>query len=158
VEKVATIHEDNLLSSGQNVLSPSRKVKATPIASLANLGNTCYLNSVLYTLRFSPNFMHNMHHMMEQLGHQTPHDDEIVTREQKIHSACERLHSLFTNLRSNEDVKNSRSQPVQPSVFLSSFRSAKIIISVCQKLRKCFNFCHAGIFNSYKLAVVTLES
>lgn len=119
---MATIHEDNLLPSSQNVLSPSRKVKATPIASLANLGNTCYLNSVIYTLRFSPNFMHNMHHLMEQLGHHTTPDDDIVTREQKVHSACERLHSLFTNLRSNEEAKNSRNQPVQPNVFLSSFR------------------------------------
>jgi len=103
-------------------MSPSRKVKPSPIASLGNLGNTCYLNSVLYTLRFSPNFMHNMHHMMEELGHQSTPEEEIVSRAQRIHFACERLHSLFTTLRSNEDSKSGRCQPVQPSVFLSSFR------------------------------------
>lgn len=33
----------------------------TTIASLCNLGNTCFLNSVLYTLRFTPGFLHNLH-------------------------------------------------------------------------------------------------
>ena len=33
------------------------------IASLANLGNTCFLNSVLYTLRFTPGFCHSLHHL-----------------------------------------------------------------------------------------------
>ena len=33
----------------------------TSIASLCNLGNTCFLNSVLYTLRFTPGFLHNLH-------------------------------------------------------------------------------------------------
>ena len=33
----------------------------TSIAALCNLGNTCFLNSVLYTLRFTPGFLHNLH-------------------------------------------------------------------------------------------------
>jgi ubiquitin C-terminal hydrolase len=35
----------------------------SPITALSNLGNTCFLNSVLYTLRFAPSFMHNLHHL-----------------------------------------------------------------------------------------------
>ncbi|XP_055605313.1 uncharacterized protein LOC129753516 [Uranotaenia lowii] len=35
------------------------------LATLCNIGNSCYLNSVLYTLRFSPNFIHNLHHLIE---------------------------------------------------------------------------------------------
>ncbi|XP_050685124.1 ubiquitin carboxyl-terminal hydrolase 1 isoform X2 [Leptidea sinapis] len=40
----------------------------TPIATLANLGNTCFLNSVLYTLRYAPQFVHNLHHLVSDLS------------------------------------------------------------------------------------------
>ncbi|XP_053603306.1 uncharacterized protein Usp1 [Plodia interpunctella] len=42
--------------------------KKTPIATLSNLGNTCFLNSVLYTLRFAPRFLHNLHHLVSDLA------------------------------------------------------------------------------------------
>lgn len=38
------------------------------IATLCNLGNTCFLNSVLYTLRFTPSFLHNLHHLAIDLS------------------------------------------------------------------------------------------
>ncbi|XP_017783465.1 PREDICTED: ubiquitin carboxyl-terminal hydrolase 1 [Nicrophorus vespilloides] len=38
-----------------------------PVATLSNTGNTCYLNSVLYTLRFAPTFLHNLHHLVDDL-------------------------------------------------------------------------------------------
>ncbi len=44
--------------------------KSPSIASLCNLGNTCFLNSVLYTLRFTPGFLHNLHHMVGDLNGQ----------------------------------------------------------------------------------------
>ena len=34
-----------------------------PMVPLLNLGNTCFLNSVLYTLRFAPSFLHKLHHL-----------------------------------------------------------------------------------------------
>ncbi|XP_058128158.1 uncharacterized protein LOC131269688 [Anopheles coustani] len=37
------------------------------LATLCNIGNSCYMNSVLYTLRFAPNFTHNLHHLVEFL-------------------------------------------------------------------------------------------
>lgn len=39
----------------------------SPVATLCNLGNTCFLNSVLYTLRFAPAFLHNLHHLAVDL-------------------------------------------------------------------------------------------
>lgn len=37
------------------------------MATLSNIGNSCYLNSVVYTLRFTPNFLHNLHHLVGDL-------------------------------------------------------------------------------------------
>lgn len=45
-----------------------RSVRSSPAASLSNLGNTCFLNSVLYTLRFAPNFLHNLHHLVTDMN------------------------------------------------------------------------------------------
>lgn len=38
------------------------------MATLSNIGNSCYLNSVVYTLRFTPNFLHNLHHLVDDLN------------------------------------------------------------------------------------------
>lgn len=38
---------------------------ALSMASLCNIGNSCYMNSVLYTLRFTPLFLHNLHHLVQ---------------------------------------------------------------------------------------------
>ena len=35
---------------------------------MCNLGNRCFLNSVLDTLRFTPGFLHSLHHMAHDLG------------------------------------------------------------------------------------------
>ncbi|KAG5878430.1 hypothetical protein JTB14_026303 [Gonioctena quinquepunctata] len=40
----------------------------SPFATLSNMGNTCFLNSVLYTLRFAPTFLHNLHHLIGDLA------------------------------------------------------------------------------------------
>lgn len=41
---------------------------APAMATLCNIGNTCYLNSVVYTLRFAPQFVHNLHHLIVDLS------------------------------------------------------------------------------------------
>lgn len=37
------------------------------IGTLCNIGNSCYLNSVIYTLRFAPQFMHKLHHLVDDM-------------------------------------------------------------------------------------------
>ncbi|TRY63202.1 hypothetical protein TCAL_03541 [Tigriopus californicus] len=56
-------------ASGTSSASTSLSSRAPSIASLCNLGNTCFLNSVLYTLRFTPGFLHNLHHLASDINH-----------------------------------------------------------------------------------------
>lgn len=41
---------------------------SSSMATLSNIGNSCYLNSVIYTLRFAPLFLHNLHHLVSDLN------------------------------------------------------------------------------------------
>lgn len=41
---------------------------AAAMASLCNIGNSCYMNSVIYTLRFAPSFLHNLHHLIDDIS------------------------------------------------------------------------------------------
>ena len=43
--------------------APEPEVIPPAIASLRNLGNTCFLNSVLQVLRYTPNFIENMNEL-----------------------------------------------------------------------------------------------
>lgn len=42
---------------------------ATSMGSLCNIGNSCYMNSVIYTLRYTPLFLHNLHHLVSDFAH-----------------------------------------------------------------------------------------
>lgn len=57
--------EENLLNAfyQQQCLGGS----TSSIATLCNIGNSCYLNSVIYTLRFAPHFLHKLHHLVEDM-------------------------------------------------------------------------------------------
>lgn len=41
---------------------------ASSMASLCNIGNSCYMNSVIYTLRFTPMFLHSLHHLVNDFA------------------------------------------------------------------------------------------
>lgn len=62
---LARISEENLINAfyQQQCLGGSNN----SIATLCNIGNSCYLNSVIYTLRFAPHFLHKLHHLVEDM-------------------------------------------------------------------------------------------
>lgn len=90
------------------------------IASLANLGNTCFLNSVLYTLRFTPGFCHSLHHLHQDLADTKPDSDQEC-----LLDVIQTLHHLFQKLCSSDcdsggDGGNNSREPVLPSALLHS--------------------------------------
>lgn len=64
------ISEDMLngYRSGDTLHSSRDILQECPVATLSNMGNTCFLNSVVYTLRFAPTFLHNLHHLVGDLS------------------------------------------------------------------------------------------
>lgn len=64
------ISEDMLngYRSSETLHSNRDIIQECPVATLSNMGNTCFLNSVVYTLRFAPTFLHNLHHLVGDLA------------------------------------------------------------------------------------------
>ncbi|KAM8705291.1 hypothetical protein ACLKA7_009713 [Drosophila subpalustris] len=70
------------------------------MGTLCNIGNTCYLNSVVYTLRFAPHFLHNLHHLIHDLNVV----QQTILRQHKAKSA-----SLGRNVTSGAQLEHARS-------------------------------------------------
>lgn len=124
-----------------------------PIAPLLNLGNTCFLNSVLYTLRFAPSFLHKLHHLYsdsasftKQLnaakqeracslgrnlaksgswGHKDSYSNISNDSEMKTQAVITKLHQVYASLGSNE--YKDRMDPFQPLSFLHALREVNPI-------------------------------
>ncbi|XP_031787495.1 ubiquitin specific protease-like isoform X2 [Nasonia vitripennis] len=62
-QRLGSNHRDAGCDVTSNVITGGLR-----IATLCNLGNTCFLNSVLYTLRCTPSFLHNLHHLATDLS------------------------------------------------------------------------------------------
>lgn len=87
---------------------------ALSMASLCNIGNSCYMNSVIYTLRFTPTFLHNLHHLVNNFS-QIINKKDMQT---KLKSA-----SLGRNV-SGLQGQNSRSYSSKDLVSLGSSSSS----------------------------------
>eukprot|EP00093_Oithona_nana_P010118 10118.XXX_122514_124844_1 [CDS] Oithona nana genome sequencing. len=140
-------------SSNSNSTAPSKSISSSvassqaSVASLCNLGNTCFLNSVLYTLRFTPGFLHNLHHLTADLGigivqtsstkdkrgrgngHISNGHSNLDAETERIHDVIEQLHDLFRNMSQCDDYvaereanssSSSSREPIAPSSFLNA--------------------------------------
>lgn len=103
------------------------------IASLANLGNTCFLNSVLYTLRFTPGFCHSLHHLNQDLqararlengrtssSSSSSSQKADTTDQEHLLEVIHALHHLFQKLCSSDGYNGDPKDPVLPSALLQS--------------------------------------
>ncbi|KAH8382724.1 hypothetical protein KR009_004924 [Drosophila setifemur] len=75
----------NPAGAGTGVNGSSAALNHAPssMGTLCNIGNTCYLNSVVYTLRFAPHFLHNLHHLI----HDVNVVQQTIVRQQMAKSA-----------------------------------------------------------------------
>ncbi|KAJ1527875.1 hypothetical protein ONE63_007813 [Megalurothrips usitatus] len=125
-----------------------------PVATICNLGNTCFLNSILYTLRFAPHFLHKLHHLVNDLAdaaarnntskvkssslgrsiglsnkhywnmEQMRTSNENCTKK-RVQTVTEKLHEVYESLHSAE-LKES-TEPFQPEIFLHALREVNPI-------------------------------
>ncbi|XP_018018591.1 ubiquitin carboxyl-terminal hydrolase 1-like [Hyalella azteca] len=117
-----TTNSIHLSSGGESVGSPGLAGgRVAGVCPLANLGNTCFLNSVLYALRFLPGFTHDLHHLHTHLQAARGEGDESVQHRVQFLSE---LHSVFAQLAKEESnvTEGKRLPALQPYPFLQALR------------------------------------
>lgn len=91
------------------------------IATVENMGNTCYVNAVIfYSLRFIPMFTNKLHDLVLNSG-------DLITIKSKLEDSSElkllrALHRNFLNMSQNECKNRKCRKPIKPSTFLWAMR------------------------------------
>lgn len=101
---------------------PKSSSSSNPIiATVENMGNTCYVNAVIfYSLRFIPMFTNKLHDLVLNSG-------DLITKKSKLKDSSElkllrALHRNFLNMSQNECKNRKCRNPIKPSTFLWTMR------------------------------------
>lgn len=92
------------------------------IATVENMGNTCYVNAaIFYTLRFIPMFTNKLHDLVLKSG-------DLVTTKSKLNDSMElkllrALHRNYLNMSQNERAERKNRNPIKPTSFLWAMRA-----------------------------------
>ncbi|KAL0271379.1 UNVERIFIED_CONTAM: hypothetical protein PYX00_008483 [Menopon gallinae] len=155
LEPGVTINGCDKISAPEGPHYENRLIRNSPTASLSNLGNTCFLNSVLYTLRFAPNFLHNLHHLVKDMNFDEMSNSQIKQKtsslgrnmslswnsskelvsngagdasgpiKTKKQIVTEKLHEVYEAMRLAETKDHI--DPFHPDVFLTALREVNPI-------------------------------
>lgn len=116
---VQYVHESKRAGENQPKLASS----SNPIiATVENMGNTCYVNAaIFYTLRFIPMFTNNLHDLVL-------HSGDLVATKSKLKDSMElkllrALHRNYLNMSQNERADRKNRNPIKPTSFLWAMRT-----------------------------------
>lgn len=138
VTESITVIQNNNTSRSTNPFASSRSLNREPLtgashetyvmSALKNIGNSCYMNAVLYTLRVTPTLLHEVHHLFvnililctdwielkdelpantcyKRIANQTLYEDrlsECVELSITIRDVFVKFHEIFSKLASAE--------------------------------------------------------
>ncbi|XP_047528938.1 ubiquitin carboxyl-terminal hydrolase 1 [Vanessa atalanta] len=114
----------------------------TPIATLSNLGNTCFLNSVLYTLRYAPQFVHNLHHLVSDLSRVEQKLGSIRLKSSSLGRSAAGLASSGTRSWSSKDLLSlgqSDSNAGKSKIQIATEKLHETYLSLRAAESKCLN-------------------
>lgn len=105
---------------------PAPLCSSNIMGALENIGNSCYMNAVLYVMRFTPSFTHNLHHVASNLRILQNKTD--IPTENQSQSQCVRMNATLTMQENQKAV---------PIINLGIDDEAEVIVklhNVFQKL------------------------
>ncbi|XP_011068657.1 PREDICTED: ubiquitin carboxyl-terminal hydrolase 1 [Acromyrmex echinatior] len=103
------------------------------IATLCNLGNTCFLNSVLYTLRFAPSFLHNLHHLATDLSNLNDKQLQTKAKSSSLGRTGVSLTSSSSRSWSSKDLlalAGSTSEANKPRIQIATERLHELFMAL----------------------------
>jgi uncharacterized UBP type Zn finger protein len=135
-EEPATQQAEPTSSKEEEDTTPTREIP--PLSGLCNLGNTCYVNSLLQPLRFCPQFSHwieELYKLGEQVEAKEPKTHGVKQTDRTNLDMTERL-SLNNGVAEYEamDCAESYSEEKPPVVLATHLHMVMVVTTYCHTL------------------------